>query len=52
MYKVGDIIKFYNEKKEEKKGYIIYVYEGYYHVMGFKPRKQYYVKVKDIITNI
>lgn len=52
MYKEGDIIKFYDSKRKEKIGYIIYIYGDYYHVMGFRPRKQYYINKKDIITNL
>lgn len=52
MYKEGDIIKFYVNKRKEKIGYIIYIHGDYYHVMGFRPRKQYYINKKDIITKL
>lgn len=47
--KSGDLVKFKVEDKI-KIGYILYDYEYTFHIRGIKPRKDYIVIKKNIIT--
>lgn len=50
--KEGDLIKFINEKKQQKYGVILHDYKTYYHVRGIKPNKQYKLEKKQIVCII
>jgi hypothetical protein len=47
--KLGDLVKFKVEDKQ-RIGYILYDYKYTYHIRGIKPKKDYIVLKKNIIT--